>query len=313
MADAYDAVRKIGAGVSNWGRWGDDDEIGTLNLITPEARLRGASRVRSGKAFTLGVPLGADGPQPDPSPIGRYNPRHRMLAVGVSWGEPPVFHYSDDELSMPTQGATQWDSLAHVHYDGKLYNGFAADEALGDDGAARDGVDKQAAHAFATKGVLLDIAHLKGVDRLAPSTLITPEDLETAVETQGVTIDSGDVVLLRTGHITTFTVDGDRDVFNWQCPGIGLASAPWFRERDVAAVAADTPNVEVLPGEDPNVISPAHLVCIRDMGMPFGEIFDLQALGADCAADGVWEFLFVAQPLEIAGGIGSPINPIAVK
>ena len=313
MADAYDAVREMGARVSNWGRWGDDDEMGTLNLITPEARLRGATSVRAGKAFTLGIRFGADGPQPDPSPIGRYNPRHTMLATGASWGDPPVFHYSDDAIDLPTQSATQWDSLAHVHYDGKLYNGYPADEVLGDDGAARDGIDKQARQAFATRGVLLDVARLKGVDRLEPSTLITPEDLDAAAAAQGVSIEPGDVLLIRTGHITTFTEDGDLNVFNWQCPGVGLAAAAWFRERDLAAVAADTPNVEVLPGEDPEVISPAHLACIRDMGMPFGEIFDLQALGADCAEDGQWDFLFVAQPLEITGGIGSPINPIAVK
>jgi kynurenine formamidase len=313
VADAYDAVREMGARVSNWGRWGDDDEMGTLNLVTPEARRRGAAAVRSGKAFTLGVRFGPDGPQPDPSPIGRYNPRHTMLAAGVSWGEPPVFHYSDDAIDLPTQSATQWDSLAHVHYDGKLYNGFGADEALGEDGTSRDGIDKQARQAFATRGVLLDVARHQGVDRLAPSTLIRPEDLDAAAEAQGVSFEPGDVLLIRTGHITTFTEDGDRNVFNWQCPGVGLAAAAWFHERDLAAVAADTPNVEVLPGEDPEVISPAHLACIRDMGMPFGEIFDLQALGADCAEDGQWDFLFVAQPLEIAGGIGSPINPVAVK
>ncbi|MBI4259650.1 MAG: cyclase family protein [Actinobacteria bacterium] len=306
-------MREIGKQVSNWGRWGDDDEVGTLNLITPEARARGATLARSGKAFTLGVEFGPQGPQVFESPIGRFNPQHYMLAAGTSFGDPPVFRYSDDVVSMPLQAATQWDSLAHVHYDELLYNGYRADQVLGLAGASRNGIDRLAAVPLVTKGVLLDVARLKGVDRLAPSTLVTVEDLDAAVESEGVTIDPGDVVLLRTGHITTFTADTDRATFNWMPPGVGLAAAAWLRERDVAAIAADTPTVEVLPSENPALISPLHLLAIRDMGMPLGEIFDLEALAADCADDGVYEFLFGAQPIGFVGGIGSPVNPVAVK
>jgi kynurenine formamidase len=313
MSDSYDGMREVGRKVSNWGRWGPDDEMGTLNLISPEARSRGAAAIVSGQAFTLGLDIGSRGPQPLDSPIGRFNPLHYMIAIGASWGEPPVFHYSDDVLVLPTQSGTQWDSLAHVHYDGFLYNGFPADEALTSVGAARNGSDKQARTALVTRGILLDIARLKGVDRLDPGLLITTEDLDAALDATKLTVEPGDVVLIRTGHITRFTVDEDRDVFNWQTPGVGLDSVPWFRERDVAAVATDTPNFEVLPGEDPNVISPVHLAAIRDMGMPLGEIFDLEALAAACAEDGVAEFLFAAQPLPVVGGIGSPVNPVAVK
>jgi kynurenine formamidase len=313
VSDAYDRVREVGRKVSNWARWGSDDEVGTLNLITAEARARGASAVSTGRSFTLGLDIGPRGPQPMESPIGRFNPLHYMIAIGASWGEPPVFHYSDDVLVLPTQSGTQWDSLAHVHYDGLLYNGFPADEMLTSAGAARNGSDKQARSAVVTRGILLDIARLKGVERLDPGALITPHDLDAACEAAQVTVEPGDILLIRTGHITRFTVDQDRDVFNWQTPGVGLDSVPWFRERDVAAVATDTPNFEVLPGEDPAVISPVHLAAIRDMGMPLGEIFDLEALASACADDGSSEFLFTAQPLPITGGIGSPVNPVAVK
>ena len=313
MTDPYARVREIGRQVSNWGRWGDDDERGTLNLITPEARRRGAAAVVTGVAFPLGVEVGADGPQPNPSPIGRFNPLHYMISMDGSWGDPPTFHFSDDLLVLPTQSGTQWDSLAHVHYDDKLYNGYPAAETLTTAGALRNGSDKQAMDGVATRGVLLDIARLKGVDRLAPSTLITPADLDAAVDAAQLSIESGDVLLIRSGHITAYTKERNRDLFNWQSPGIGLDCVPWLHERDIAAVATDTPNLEVLPGEDPAVISPVHLAAIRDMGMPLGEIFDLEDLAAACAADGVYEFLFVAQPLKVVGGIGSPINPVAVK
>jgi kynurenine formamidase len=313
MSDAYDRVREIGREVSNWGRWGADDELGTLNLISPEARKRGAAAVITGAAFPLGVEVGSDGPQPNPSPIGRFTPLHYLVSMDATWGEPPVFRFSDDVLVLPTQSGTQWDSLAHVHYDGLLYNGYPAAEFLTTSGALRNGSDKQARTGFVTRGVLLDIARSTGVDRLAPSTLITPDDLDAAVAEAGVTIEPGDVVLIRSGHITTYTVDRDRDLFNWQTPGIGLDCVPWLRQRDIAAVATDTPNLEVLPGEVPDVISPVHLAAIRDMGMPLGEIFDLEELAAACAADGVYEFLFAAQPLKVVGGIGSPINPVAVK
>jgi kynurenine formamidase len=302
----------MGKTLSNWGRWGADDEIGTLNLIDADAIRRGAALAKTGKAFTLGVSFGEEGPQTGDL-IGRFNPHHYMTAIGAGWGDPPGFQYSDDVLVLPLQAATQWDSLAHVHYDGQLYNGYPADEALGTSGALRDGIDKQAAHAYLTKGVLLDIARLKGVERIAPNTLITPEDLDAAVARQRVSIEPGDVLLLRTGHINTFLEDGDRATFNWQPPGIGLQTMPWLRERDIAAICSDTTNVEVMPGEDPQLVSPCHLVAIRDMGMPFGEIFNLEELASDCADDGVWEFLFCAQPLKVTNGIGSPINPLAVK
>jgi kynurenine formamidase len=309
---AYDVVRDIGKELSNWGRWGAEDECGTLNLIDPAAIKRGLTCVRSGKTFSLGLPLGADGPQGVGIP-GRFNPQHYMTAIGQGWGEEPGFHYSDDVLSLPLQAATQWDSLAHVYYDDHLYNGRPVSEVLNVFGAHADGIDKQAERAYLTRGVLLDIARYKDVDRLAPSTVITLDDLKSTARRQGVTFAPGDILLLRTGHINVFLEDGDRDTYNFRCPGIGIESLPWLRNCDFAAVASDTPNVEVLPPEDPLVLSPVHSVALRDMGLPLGEMFVLEELAADCAADGIWEFLLSAQPLKVTAGIGSPVNPVAVK
>lgn len=312
MTDPYDQVREVAKQVSNWGRWGAADEFGTLNLITADAVKRGAGVVRTGKAFTMGVTFGADGPQTGTIP-GRFNPQHYMTAIGTSFGEPPVFQFNDDVVVMPLQAATQWDSLAHVQYDGHLYNGFPSTESVSVHGAFRNGIDKQAETAYATRGILLDIARLQGVDKMVTGTVITPADLEAALDAARLTVQSGDVILIRTGHIKTWNVEGDRMGFNFGAPGIGIDVVKWLRDREVAAIASDTTLVEVMPAEDPNVICPVHLLTIRDMGMPLGEIFDLERLSDDCADDGVYEFQFVAQPLKVAQGVGSPINPIALK
>jgi kynurenine formamidase len=239
-----------------------------------------------------------------------------MTAVSTAYGDPPDprgFHFNDDVVVMPLQAATQWDSLAHVHYDGHLYNGFPVDQCINSWGAHRDGIDKQADHAYATRAVLLDIARLQGVDRVPSGQVITPDLLDAALDAAGLTVSAGDVVLIRTGHIDTWKVDGDRMGFNFGAPGIGLDAVRWLRRHDVAAVASDTTLVEVMPAEDPRMICPVHLLTIRDMGMPLGEIFDFDALAADCADDGVYEMQFVAQPLKVAQGVGSPVNPVALK
>lgn len=306
-------VRQIAEKVSNWGRWGSEDERGTLNLITPEVVKRAAACVRRGDVFSLGLGLGAEGPQTG-SVIGRFNPQHYMTAIGSLIGEDPRgFCYSDDVLSLPLQSSTQWDSLAHVHYDGKLYNGYPADEALGVGGTTRNGIDKLASAGIVSRGVLVDIARHRGVDRLRPGSAIRPSEIDDALANQGCSLLPGDILVLRTGHITVFTKDNDRETYLWQGPGLGIDAAEWIRRHDLAAVCSDTSAVEVMPCEDESLLYPLHLLCIRDMGLPFGEMFDLEELAADCAADGCWEFLLSAPPLKVTGGIGSPINPLAIK
>jgi len=312
MSEPMDRVRAVAKRVSNWGRWGAEDERGTLNLITADVLLRAAACVRTGRTFNLGVAFGPEGPQTG-SVIGRFNPQHYMTAIGAPYGRPGGFHYSDDVITMPLQCATQWDSLAHVHYDGRLYNGWTAAEVLSATGAARNGIDKLASAGILSRGVLLDLARLRGVERLAPSTLVTPAELDAACARQGVSILPGDIVLLRTGHINVWLQDGQRETYLWQGPGLGMACIEWLRSHDVAAVCADNTAIEVMPSEDADIFFPVHMLGIRDMGLVFGEIFDLEALAADCAADGVYDFLLCAPPLRVTGGIGSPINPLAVK
>jgi kynurenine formamidase len=303
-------LRALAEKVTNWGRWGADDERGTINFITPDVVRRAAACVRRGEVFSLGLTFGAEGPQIGQG--GRENPLHIMTATEARLGaDPDAPRYSDDVVVMPLQCATQWDSLAHVFYGGQLYNGFPA-STLTAAGASRNGIDKQGA-GIVSRGVLLDVARVRGVARLAPGTAITPDDLEAAERAQGIRAERGDVLLVRTGHITVFTKDGNREGYMRQAPGLGVACAEWLHRREVAAVACDNNAVEVLPFEDPTLPLPLHQLCLRDMGLTLGEMFDLEALAADCAADGTWECLFTAPPLKVTGAVGSPLNPLAVK
>jgi len=306
-----DHVRALGKKLSNWGRWGTEDERGTLNFITPEVVRRAAGLVRRGAVFSLGLSFGSEGPQIGQG--GRVNPLHLMTAVDAKLPAeyPDAFRYADDVMVFPLQCATQWDSLAHVHYDGQLYNGFPAATTTSA-GAARNGIDKVGA-GIVSRGVLLDLARAAGVDRLKPGYAITPADLDAAEHAQGVRAERGDVLLVRTGHLSVFKVDGDRIGYMRMMPGLGMACTEWLHAREVAAVASDTNSVEVIPFEEPHTPLPLHLIGLRDMGLTLGEMFDLDALAKDCAADGAWEFLFSAPPLRITGGVGSPLNPLAVK
>ena len=305
-----DRIRDIARRVSNWGRWGADDERGTINFVTPDVIRRAAACVRRGTVFSLALPLAGDGPQFGQG--GRVNPVHLMTSLQNPLGpDPDGPRYSDDVIVMPLQCATQWDSLAHVHYGGQLYNGYPA-STLTPAGASRNGIDKmRGGHRVARHPARRRARARRRAP--APGQVIGPAELEAAERAQGVRVESGDVLLIRTGHIRAFTVDHDRVAYMKQMPGLGIASVEWLHAREVAAVASDTNMVEVFPLEDPAVMLPLHALCIRDMGLTLGEMFDLEALAEDCARDGVWIFLFTAPPLTVTGGVGSPINPLAVK
>jgi kynurenine formamidase len=304
-----DNIRVLAKQVSNWGRWGTDDERGTINFITPEKIRQAAACVRRGRVFSLGLSFDGSGPQIGQG--GRVNPQHFMTATaGIVYPHSP-FRFSDDVVVMPLQCATQWDSLAHVHYDGQLYNGYPA-ESITTAGASKNSIDKQA-DGIVSRGVLVDLARAAGVERLEPGHAITVAELEAAEAAQGVRLGTGDVLLIRTGHLSVFKKDGDRVGYMRMMPGLSLACAEWLHAREIAAVATDTNAVEVIPFEDNAVPLPLHMVCIRDMGLTLGEMFDLDALAADCAADGVYEFLFTAPPLKVTGAVGSPLNPLAIK
>jgi kynurenine formamidase len=212
---------------------------------------------------------------------------------------------------MPLQSASQWDGLAQVFYDDQLYNGFPASD-VGPHGALHCSIDKLA-KGIVGRGVLLDIARLKGVDWLEAGIVITPEDLDAAADRQGVAVGPGDIVLFRTGWRTKFVREKDPVAFMAGEPGLGLGCCTWIHEHDVAVVASDNWAIEVLPGEIDTELLPVHMVLIRDMGVTLGEILDLDELADDCEADGVWEFLVTAPPIKFTAAVGSPINPLAIK
>jgi kynurenine formamidase len=284
--------------LSNWGRWGKEDEKGTTNLITPERVVAAAKLAKTGKIFDLGIPFDQNGPQPGG---GRINPVRLMSETGQDQEFPGAFHYADDYIFMPLQAASQWDGLAHVFYDEVMYNGFPASD-----------ITKQA-KGIVGRGVLLDIARLKGVKWLDQGYVITPADLDAACAKQGVTVGAGDVLYFRTGWRTKFKEEKDANAFMAGEPGLGLDCCQWLYDRDVAVIASDNWAIEVLPGEIETELLPVHMVLIRDMGMTLGEILDFDELADDCEADGVWEFLTASPPIKFTNAVGSPSNPLAIK
>lgn len=297
--------------VSNWGRWGEHDELGTLNLIDDAAVRRGAAAVRTGKRLSLAIRLDQFSPQIGGVP-GRVNPLRTMIAVNAQFaGTPDGFCTSDDVVTMGLQAATHWDALAHVSYSGRIYNGFPADTITAEKGATKCAIDRVS--CLTTRGVLLDVARALGRDPLEPGYGVTPADLDAALELADVALEPGDAVLVRTGFIQRFKARDRQGYAGGDQPGLTMRTSLWFREHDVAAVATDTFTFEVWPCEDPTLLLPVHLLNLRDMGLLQGQNFDLEALSADCAADGVYQFLLEASPLPFTGGCGSPVNPVAVK
>ena len=328
MAD----FRRVADDVRNWGRWGDADELGTLNFITDQKIAEAAALVHHGRVFPLGVDFGSGGPQG--AFEFRHNPVHvmtvdggdaRALAqYGPQWLRNSVAHqvseffvdnpfrFNDDMIVMPLQAASQWDALSHVYYEDKLYNGFPADSVTSF-GAFHCGIDKVDSKGITSRGVLLDVVSHRGAEVFCePGRPITPAELDAVASAQGVRVGRGDIVLVHTGWWTRFAQHGDGAE-----PGSGLhwTCASWMHDHEIAAIAADN-----LMVEDPDpangvsgVFLPMHLLCLRDMGLMLGEYWDLGPLSADCAADGVYEFQLIAPPLRVVGAVGSPVNPIAIK
>lgn len=305
-------VEELRARVRNWGRFGADDEIGTLNLITDEVVRAGVAEVRSGRRFSLAMPLDAGGPQVGFIP-GRENPVHSMTAVNEGW--PPgsdVFCSSDDRVTTSLQAATHWDALSHVSSGGLMYNGIPASEVT-EHGAARLGIDRVG--AICGRAVLLDIARARGVDAMVATHASTSDDLDAACEMANVEVRPGDVVLLRTGKMTQFLA-GDRMAYAGPepgCPGPSLQSVEWFRSHDVAAVATDNIHFEVFPSERDDAVLPIHILHLVDMGMTQGQNFVLEALADDCADDGRYAMLLTASPEPFTNAVSGLVHPVAIK
>jgi kynurenine formamidase len=305
---------EVATQVNNWGRWGDDDELGTLNLVDDDARRRAVAAVRTGQAFALGLPLSEEeGIQAGVVP-GKSNPRRSMVMVNQPLSDDPEWICSsEDEVTMALQAATHWDALAHVSYRGRIYNGHAA-SSVTEAGALRCGIEQ--VRTLVTRGVLLDVARSKGTEMLDPGYPVTGDDLEAARAMAAVELRPGDCVLVRTGQMRHLRGERTRKsllAYLFPAPGLTMDSARWLHANDVAAVATDTLALEVIPGEDEAVYLPVHLLHLVEMGLTQGQNFVLDDLAEAGAADGAYDFFLDATPLPFTHGLGSPVNPVAIR
>jgi kynurenine formamidase len=305
-------VRAVGREVSNWGRWGPNDECGTVNYITPEVTAAATRLVRRGASVSLAIPMDDTGPWEPRNVAGRFNPIHRMTryrgdnAAGQAWGH---FCSSDDMIIMGMQSSTQFDALAHLWYDDLLYNGYPADEAVTAWGARRNSI-QNLVRGVVTRGILADVAQHRNLPVLEAGTSIGPGELDEVLGAAGVRPRRGDVLLVRTGRVGAQqrgeTVTGPD-------PGLNFSCLPWLAAHKIAAVCSDNAAVESMADTGDNPRLPFHMVALRDMGLLLGELFALDDLAHECRIDGVAEFLFVAAPLNVPGAVGSPLNPLAIR
>jgi len=281
--------------LTNWGRWGSEDERGTLNLLTPDLVKEAADLIKTGRIYSLSVPLETEGPQ--------WPPRPKIWKVMSYLNEKTGPGGSGDALMMHSHSGTHIDALCHYWYDDHMYNGFSATEHVTSFGATRNAIDN--APFIVGRAVLLDIATWKAVDHLSLGERITASDLEECAEAQEIAIRLGDILLVRTGWMQVFSKD--RTLFDKGEPGIDESTLPWLKDHDIVAVGSDNHGVEVMSEIPPSEL-PIHEEAIRDLGIYLVENLDLEAL----ASDKVYESFLVIAPLRLTGGAGSPINPIAI-
>jgi kynurenine formamidase len=316
-ADPEGAIAEAAKAFSNWGRWGEDDVLGTLNFLTEAKRVQGAALVRRGVSFSLSQRFDMDGPQRGWRR--RTNPVHTMLDTGTDAvaGNQPFPHGiggADDVIAMPLQCSTQWDGLGHIFDHGRAWNGRDAGRVVTSDGDLVTGIEHMAAHV-AGRGVLLDVGRVVGGEggELPDGFAIAEEHLLATAEAHGVEVGRGDLVVVRTGRYARALREGWGEYAGGPAPGLSFTTAGWLHSAEIAAIATDTWGFEVRPNEFDDAFQPLHQVAIPNMGLLIGEMWDLEALAADCAADGVYEFFLTAAPLPITGAVGSPVNPIAIK
>lgn len=312
------AIESAAVAYRNWGRWGADDVLGTLNFIDDEKRRTAAALVTTGITFSLSQPFDGDGPQQGWRR--RTNPVHTMLDTGLdaaagNQGFPHGFGGADDVVSMPLQASTQWDGLGHIFDRGKAWNGRNAGDVVTSMGDQVTGIET-VRDRFVSRGVLLDVGSVFGVNGELPDGFaITPEHLEATIQAHGASasVGRGDIVVVRTGRLTRARREGWGDYAGGPSAGISFTSAGWLFETEIAAIATDTWGFEVRPNEFDEAFQPLHQIVIPNMGLFIGEMWDLDALADDCAADGRHDFLLVAAPIPFTNAVGSPVNPVAIK
>jgi len=304
----------------NWGKWGETDEVGTLNYTQPEDIVAAATLVKTGKVISLALNFDSNGPQGAKSKypsMGRINPVHTMLRTGTDAYAGVLdkrgIRAADDMVVMPLQCGTQWDGLGHVFYENYMYNGYDCRE-VSSAGAAKCGIEKTK-NKMVGRGVLLDVARAMGLDRLEDGYAITSSDLDNTARKQGVEVRRGDYVIVRTGQMEAMLNAGNWDGYpGGDAPGFSFETLEWIQRTQLAALASDTWGCEVRPNQsEAGINQPWHWITIPIMGMTMGEIFNVKELADDCAADGRYEFMFVAPAIPITGAVGSPTNPLAIK
>ncbi len=314
--DLRDAAEKF----KNWGKWGPSDELGTLNYTRAEDIVAAARLVRKGKVISLALNFDSHGPQGAKSKypsLGRINPVHTMLRTGTDAYSGVLDHRgiraADDMVVMPLQCGTQWDGLGHVFYENFMWNGYDCREVTSL-GAQKCGIEKTKSKMVG-RGVFLDVPRALGMDVLPDGHAITSEELDRTAKKQNVEVRRGDYVIVRTGQMEAKLAAGSWDGYpGGDAPGFSFETLEWLHQSEIAAIASDTWGCEVRPNEtEPGINQPWHWITIPIMGITMGEIFYVADLAKDCAADGAYEFLFVAPAIPITGAVGSPTNPLAIK
>lgn len=298
-------VDQIAQQVRNWGRWGADDERGTLNLITDERRAAALALIEGNRVVSCALPLPVR-----PSPSNFMPVAHHMLLGGDAASDEGL-SWSADYFAIAPHGmaTTHMDALCHVISNGKIYNGFDRSEVQST-GTLKNSI-MAAKDGIVGRGVLLDIPGLKGVDWLEPGTPIYAEDLDAAELRQGVRVGAGDILLIGTGRDGRRASEGEWDFRELGLAGLYADCLPWLRERDIAVIGCDGVS-DVLPSGVEGSVQPIHEVIIADMGVHIIDNMALDRLTAACRELNRYAFAFFVAPLRLERGTASPINPLAV-
>jgi len=291
--------------------WGADDEIGRLNQMTETSRAAILSRITGGASYDLSVEyfIGMPSWQAAGDPHYRLWMTHTPHGttvddpLGVGGSVNAHVSYSGSAISLYTHTGTHIDALSHFGLNGQIWNGFSADEHLGDRGWHR--ADAGALPPIIARGLLVDLPALFDVDRLEPGYRVTTADIEAALERAGLAIHTGDVVLVRTGWMQDFE---DADAYMGNAPGLGMDAARYLAEAGAMVVGADNLSFEAFPSEVDGNYVPVHTFLLAQSGIPILEVVNLEGL----ARDGVQEFAFIAASLRLRGADAAPMRPIAL-
>ena len=317
-ADPAGHIAAAAEAYRNWGRWGEDDVVGTLNFIDDAKRRTAAGLVQDGLVVSLAQSFDMDGPQKGWRR--RTNPVHTMLDTGTdaergAQGFPHGIGGADDVIAMPLQCSTQWDGLGHIFDRGFAWNGRRAGDVVTSDGDLVTGIE-HTADRLVSRGVLLDLgAFLRPeTGELEDGYAITAAELDACIAAQGPTsgVGRGDIVLVRTGRLARARREGWGDYAGGPSAGLSFTTAGWLHRSEIAAIATDTWGFEVRPNEFDAAFQPLHQVVIPNMGLTVGEMWDLDQLADACRERGRWEFLLTAATIPITGAVGSPVNPLAI-